>query len=345
MVSAVTSWASTESPWPRHPFAPHAEARIGVLVNRNAGHGNGAAAALGMELSTLQGLDVRVTASLGEVDGAVRELMARGINVLVVVGGDGSLHHALQSLVHRGRLWPGVLVPLPLGTMNIVAESLEESLRRTLKSRPRELLQQLSKGPWGAIPRRELRLLEVQSLAGSRFGFVFGSQLVKHALEMYESFGGGSVGLARLLFETTRGALFQTELWKKEGWRLNPPESPIDVDGVHLARYSVAFAATCELVAFGGSLRALPSPGASGFPVRVVTERRTSQLIRLIPTLMRNAHSKTAAISEFPQAKELVLQGSYTLDGEVFDGSPADPLRVRVGGSVSVIGAERASLA
>ena len=311
-----------------------------MLVNRNAGRGKGAAEAITGELSTLAGIEVRSTASLSEVDGAVRELMTRGVNVLVVAGGDGSLHHALQSLVYGGRVWPGVVVPLPRGTMNIVAESLGDPLRRTLKS-PLEFLQRLTQRSWGAIPKKELRVLEVTSLESPRFGFVFGSQLVKHALEMYESFGGGSVGLARLLFETTRGALFQTELWKKEGWRLTPPTTTIDVDSVHLARYSVAFASTCELAAFGGALRALPSPGASGFPVRVITELRTPQLIRLIPTLMRNTQSGTATIREFPHAQELSLYGAYTLDGEVFAGAPAAPLKVRVGGSIKMIGAER----
>jgi hypothetical protein len=276
---------------------------------------------------------VRVTGSVAEAQLAVREMLARGVNVLAVAGGDGSLHHALQPLSLDGGIWPGVVVPLAHGTMNIVATSIT----RSSGSRLERTLSTLAQRPFGAIPRKPQRVLAVSGPGGgARYGFVFGSELVKNALEMYEAFGGGSAGLARLLFETTRGPLFQTELWKKESWRLTPPETPVLVDGRAIPRYAVAFAATCDLATFGGSVRALVPPGSVGFSARVITEMRTTRLIRMIPSLMRLGD--VDGVSEFREARTLALHGGFTLDGEVFDRAAREPLTLSVHGPLAVLG-------
>jgi len=88
--------------------------------------------------------DVRVESCDGP-DGLDRLLDDRGDRVLVLLGGDGSVHAAVQVLRRRGELGDVVLGLVPLGTGNDLARTLgipldpAEAAHAVLVSRPRPL--------------------------------------------------------------------------------------------------------------------------------------------------------------------------------------------------------------
>lgn len=323
------------------PFGPHGDracapdalVKLGVIVNVNArghrAHGPGDV----RELAALAaGSRVVATASRGEAEHALDDLVRSGVNVVAVSGGDGTLHHALHALRRDGRLFHGALLPLPSGTLNIVS--------RAVTNNARALLQRLRGVPFAATTRHGLDVLDVSHASiGTRSGFVFGSEMVKNALELYDRFGGGYMGLSRFLFEAGRGYVWNTELWKQESWRLVPPRSGVSVDGVHMPRYSAVVAATCELAVAGGAVRAL-SPSVGGFTTRVVTESRTGPLLKLIPTLMREGDAP--GVREFRAASRIELEGAFTLDGETYgassrDGAGGQRVSVTLGQPVQIV--------
>lgn len=93
-----------------------------LLVNRNAGGVNDRTTGLVCRrLATGCRVDVAVTSDATEAEDVIRDL---GDRTLVVVGGDGTLHDALNRL-DRHDMLPGARIALvPLGTANALARGL-----------------------------------------------------------------------------------------------------------------------------------------------------------------------------------------------------------------------------
>ncbi|HEU4534893.1 MAG TPA: diacylglycerol kinase family protein [Polyangiaceae bacterium] len=333
---------------------PDAPLRVGVVINPRARAVRAGGPGLVESVARQAGAGlVRETPDLGSLRAALGHLVGvEGVNVLATLGGDGTLHTAVNELLAFDRAaaeagGPGAPLPalfaLRGGTLNIVGRSLGTA---GPPARALARFREAHRGaPLAAAPARPLPLLRVQSAAlGLRHGFVFGSEMVRHALEMYDVFGGGHAGLSRFLFEALRGPLFDTELWRRERWRLTPPSTPLAVTHAagrtEVGRYAAAVACTVDLAIAGGALRALRRPAAPGaFSVRVITETRAEALVQMAPALMTGRPlGGTLDVA----ATALHLAGSFTLDGEVFprlgpddDGAVAvelaAPLRALVG--------------
>ena len=323
--------ASARLPWPAAAFLPSAPVKLGLLVNPHARalRARGDSAGL-FEAAGPAHLGHR-THSAEEATPALAEMVRSGVNVLALAGGDGTLHHAINALTKlgQGTVWPGTILLLRGGTLNIVARSLgpaqdpAEALAAFVRDHGARRL--------GDLPTRRVPLLRVQGESlGDRRGFLFGSEMVKNALELYDQFGGGYEGLSKFLFEAARGYMFHTDLWKRESWRLTPLPVGLrlsDNAGPHreVSAYSAAIACSVDLV-IGGGVRAVSRrPGAPGFHARIITETRTGPLLRMIPSLMREG--KPASVVDLPEATTLDLHGAYTLDGECFGASTRAPGR------------------
>jgi Diacylglycerol kinase catalytic domain len=330
--------------WPAAAFDPAAPVRIGVLLNPRSRSFQRERSAGNLSLRDAAGpcSVVAETRDLAEIPGALARMARAGVNVLAVAGGDGALHHALQPLI--AARWPGRLLLLGGGTLNIVARTLGPS------APPQDTLAafraRFGGATYGRLPRHDIPLLGVTAAGlGARYGFIFGSEMVKNAIEMYDQFGGGYEGLSRFLFEAGRGYLLRTELWKRERWRLEPPPLGLAVEGGGLRRavprYSAAIACTVDLTIGRGVIRALEGPAGHGrFSARVISETRTGALLSMIPDLMRGL--PLDSVVDVPEAHAMRLHGSYTLDGECFGVSTRSPgrppaLTVEAAGRVSFI--------
>jgi diacylglycerol kinase (ATP) len=99
------------------------ERRIGVLVNPSSGAGRVArhsAAVLRGLASRGDHVVVIQGQSAAQAEQLVAEAMAEGLDILVAVGGDGTVHQALQAVVGTGT----ALGIVPLGTGNDAANSV-----------------------------------------------------------------------------------------------------------------------------------------------------------------------------------------------------------------------------
>lgn len=94
------------------------------MVVANSGAGSAEAGALGAALAVLRrrlSVDVAPTGSQADLDAVIARLDGR---LLVVAGGDGTLHHALARLQAAGLLDQATIGLLPLGTGNDFARAL-----------------------------------------------------------------------------------------------------------------------------------------------------------------------------------------------------------------------------
>jgi len=266
------------------------------------------------------------TRTVEEVDEALRILLfERGVNVLGLNGGDGTIHlgiNRLIALAEQVKAQTGMHMPFPSllflngGTLNIVSRATGT------KGNPGRTVRQFTKYTLGKtlseLPSRQLNMLRVK--AGNeapRYGFIFGSEVVANALEMYTLFGEGYTGLGRFMTELVGGYALNTRLWQEHAWKLDAPTTSACVDSVSYPRYCCAVAGTIDLTIMKGAISAFKvGSQANGFFTKIVLETKPGAIIRMIPLLlMDQAH---ASIHDQPEAQRLQLYGGYTLDGELF---------------------------
>jgi YegS/Rv2252/BmrU family lipid kinase len=106
----------------RDPATVRTVADILLIANANAGSGESAAVQAAVEaLRSRRRVDVVATRAGDELDAVIAGLAGRD---LVVAGGDGSLHAAVDSLYRLGRLAQPTIALIPLGTGNDFARGL-----------------------------------------------------------------------------------------------------------------------------------------------------------------------------------------------------------------------------
>ena len=274
------------------------------------------------------------TPSVEDVPDVVRELLfARGCNVLAINGGDGTIHTLIQSTIsvlqeEDPSLAAPVFLLLNGGGMNMLARNFDTRGHpvKTL----RRFLAHTRRAPLGALTTRRVPMLEVHEPDGTvRHGFIFGSELVLNALTMYERFGQGYRGLVRLFGAIGAGLVFETELWRQFGHLLDPPSTPLSLDGVTHAPYGCVVASTVPLTLMLGLVRSLNRRARpqrmEGF---VITETDPHRMVSMIPALL--AGRANSALVPMQDARQITLHGPYTLDGERFPHlDPDAPIEVR----------------
>lgn len=326
---------------------PSQPVRVGLLLNPRAGRAKHAR--MRSQLQAMMGNPQAVaeTWDLASVRRALAQLLCGyQANVLALAGGDGTVHHtvnALLDLTRETELATGSAVPLPRllilngGTLNIVGRTC------AIHGPPQEILAKFLKffagGPLSRVPARRVPLLEVSWWQGQvpvspRYGFVFGSEVAYHAIELYERFGAGYLGLGRFLFELSRGIAVGSELWQREGWKLGPYTSGLRIDGVSYPQYTGVAASTVDLtLAIGAAAAVRRQLFQPGFSARVVRDLDPQALLQLVPAMMADRPAR--GLDDYPTAARLELFGPYTLDGELFHEPPQAPHRLPLTVSIS----------
>ncbi|MGM0575317.1 MAG: hypothetical protein ACQEXJ_06265 [Myxococcota bacterium] len=274
-------------------------------------------------------------------------LFQRGCNVLAVNGGDGTIHHTVHAALEvcdRASARLGEDVPLPTflllngGGMNMLARVFETRGHpvRTV----RRFLEAARGARLGTLETRSVPLLAVEEPGGVvRHGFIFGSELVLNALTMYERFGQGYAGLARFLWEVAIGYALKTDLWRRYGHLLDPPDTPLVVDDRRWERYTCVVASTVPMQLARGVVQTIDRTAERGtLEGLVVTETDPGRVIRLIPRLMRGRPG--SGVESVHRARRIELRGPYTLDGELISrigGDESEDDRVVVRGTHRVV--------
>lgn len=334
--------ANPDSPLPRSALRafeaaqrPDAPIRLGVLTNLRSGQGRGIGyrgrvATHAVVRRELNGRGVAVhTEHPHEVEARLAGLLFDdGVNVLAFNGGDGTLHHAVNSLwrlldrIERGlgrQVSPPAIVLLRGGTMNMAARALGHPGEPTAVVR--DFLSATRFGTLGDVHTRQVPLLSVADGGhqhAPHLGLIFGTELVRNALWMYAQFGEGYRGLARLVTHASLGVAFDTALWREYGHLLDAPRTAISIDGVMYPRYAAAVASTIDLTLMRGLVHTIHvSDGTPGFSAKLLLETHKARLVSLIPRLMRSKpHPR---VLERESVQRLEVRGPFTLDGELFD--------------------------
>ncbi len=310
----------------RQACVPSASVRVGLLINPHARRLRRRSPR--ERLGGLLGDPAAVveTRDLASLRRALARLLTDGrANVLAVAGGDGTVHHVVNALIQLDRESvddglgapprPRILI-LNGGTLNIVGRTV--AIHGTPRYTLERFLAYFRGAPLSRVPARRLPLLEVRwGDALPRYGFVFGSEAPRHAIDLYTRYGAGYSGLSRFLFEVVRGVHGGSRLWQEEGWKLGPFQDLL-VDDRRYALYTAAVASTVDLTLAVGAVRAIRRPLlAPGFFAKVVEETEPRRMVALLPRLMTERDAP--GVSDHPNARRMQLFGPYTLDGESFD--------------------------
>lgn len=186
----------------------------------------------------------REARTLGELADIAREFRRSRIDILVIDGGDGTLHHTLSAFIPVYR--EADLPPIGLlrgGTMNTIASSLG------IKGSSEGFLQRIVstiKG-WASLELVRANTLRVNN----RYGFIFGLGFPVNLLDAYyRGKGRGRWKTIRVLVTILSSTL------EKEGARANffqPFEADIWLDGEKLPieRYTAILGSTVKGVGLG----------------------------------------------------------------------------------------------
>lgn len=300
--------------------------RLGVLTNPTAQHNHRfpfTHHAIGAELAS--DLDAVRTATKDEIDEAVRSLVVdRGVNVLAINGGDGTIHGVVNALVRllgddvdagRARL-PRLLV-LNGGTYNMASRAM--GTKADPVTTVRAFLARYGEAAPARLPTRPVGLMEVtRGSRRSMLGMVYGSQVVRNVLDLCDVLGSGYLGLASLLARGSAGVVLRTGFWKEHRWRLEPTDRHAIVDGRRVDGVTAVVASTIDLKLVRGLVWALAvPPGSKGFAARVIRTRTSGELVRLLPALLWELPHPL--ILPVPEARHVVTSGDFTVDGELYE--------------------------
>ncbi len=296
--------------------------RLGVITNPAAMHNERFPYThKRLEKRLAQAGDAVLTASLGEIDDAVRTLLVdRGINVLGINGGDGTIHSTIGAVIGLLQANPGIARPTLLllngGTYNIASRAMRTN------HNPVDTLRRFQ-ARWGGQPvekvsTRELGLLEVRTEEGRTLtGMVFGSQVIANALELCDEIGGGYSGFSRFLLRGVAGYAFKTPFFRENKWRLQHRADPIIVDSTAGNRTVGVVASTVDVKLARGLVWALSaSSPEEGFHSKTISAGNPSDVVRLVPFLLWELpHPMIVAR---PRTKMIRTSGNFTLDGELY---------------------------
>lgn len=276
--------------------------RVRVLVNPSAGRGSGRRALPRLqELAQRFGARLVVSGGLDEFAAEASRAVEEGVERLIVAGGDGTMHHAIQPLAGSDT----VLGVLALGSGNDLAATVEA---------PRRLDAAFRVAVEGPIRRLDLGRVDDRWYVGVA-GVGFDSEVAHIASER-----------VRLL----RGPLIYPWAVVRALATFRPPQITLEYEDVDGGEGS--FEGRVMLVAFGnthrfgGGMCIAPEaqPDDGWLDVVVVKEISRRRLLRVFPKVYRGSHLGLPEVESFRTRRMRVwLEREMTVYG---DGEPMAPV-------------------
>lgn len=238
---------------------------------------------------------------------------ARGVEVVCISGGDGTIHHTISTLIATYGARPLPMIALLRGgTINNVATAL--GIRGTPESILSRLILQYHEGE--SIPTTPVHCLCVNGA----YGFLFGNGLVANFIDEYIRLGeGGANNALKLIARCVGSSIFKTEFISRLARRY---DARVTVDGAvwPFRNYVIIQAGTVELFGFGirPFPRAREQPGHFAVGGYSMTPREVSwgmvRLLRKKPIHEENALDTLASRVLI----ELTEPMTYMIDGEIY---------------------------
>jgi len=297
--------------------------RLMVLVNPQA-RGNRRDPVSAEAVSELLGPEASfvVTPDFSAVAGIAARLLDSDLDLLIVSGGDGTLHLLLTELLRRTGGDAGPIPPILLlrgGTMNMAAANL--STTRSPLMELRVLSHVLRRRtPAGRLPVRTVSPLRIEAdgIAGPLFGLVFANGIAFRILNEYYQ---GTPSVTRAFNVTASiiaGAFMSRELEQRYFCRL---PATVRVDGTVVGRrdlrISVASAVPRLLLWFTIFEQQPLSAGEFYFLANFM---KTREIARNFWALCRGPFEAPRHVNRTARRVEMHGAGGFTVDGEVYSG-------------------------
>ena len=307
---------------------------IGIIVNPHArkNRRNRRDTAAWMSATAGSLADVRTTASPDEVDGVAAEFRDRGLPMIGISGGDGTLHTVLSRLMRvYAPAPPPPLLILKGGTMDLVSRTLR--LRGDGFGILRRLVARLRTGEGVRIHERDTLRAE------GRFGFLFGAGAVTTFLEeVYAAKKGLRANLrvfGRAVFESIKQPV-DARIFRPMEAQVTVDERPIPFNS-----FQVLIAGTVENyghlagVEFRPLSRALEKVGRFHTIVSGISPR---ELVRNLDNIRRGRAIRHELHFDGVVGQIRIAAAepfSYTLDGDLYQSGGV--LSVETGPSVKLV--------
>jgi diacylglycerol kinase (ATP) len=318
-------------------------ATVGFLFNPLSGRIRKRVAAIRREIGRVPNATYREVTNAPEIHASVEAFLEADIDLLVIVGGDGTVQGVLNHLfaLQPGSKWP-VLTIIPGGTTNMTALDLG------IQGSPECLLQKLcgclldTNSP--AFVQRHVLSIE-QTGVPKVYGMFFGVGLIARAV----IFSQGKIkklGVTGEIYSAfiMLGYLAGVLLGRCHGaWAPAKISVTRDCGKSHHGTYSFLFASTLDRLLFG--MR--PYWGREEQPVHVtfVKQQRKKSVRMLWPLLTGRGNvlpENNGYYSCNTWVLELVIDDDYIVDGESYRAAGKDgPLRIRPAGPVCFLVADK----
>lgn len=335
----------TDTPCSGHPPDAPAGAgpwRPGVISNPlSGGNKGGRIRAVRSCLQGYPGIPHREVRTVADLRAALDEFAGRGVNLMIVNSGDGTVQAALTLLFNRRPFpTPPLLALVSGGTTNMTHHDL--GLPGDHVRALRRLLNWACHGEGEARVRRRT-VLRVRRPNDSEpvYGFFFGAACIFKAIQFFHS----SVHRMGLSGDPAHLLIMARFLWgvfRRHDALVAPVSAAIRTEHVVVPRrdYLLLMITTLERVIMG--LR--PFWAETGGPLRLTAVRaRPRGLVRVFPSLIRGrvvplATPENGYFSCAAGDVHLHMSGGYAVDGELFSAdSRLGPVQVQDGGAADFL--------
>jgi hypothetical protein len=302
------------------------KARVGILCNSDSGR-------VRSRMPEVRALCRRIAGeNYAEVDGTtlagplVQELLSQQLELLVVVGGDGTLHAVLGRLIAPDRPGPApAVLAVPAGTTNMSA------LELGVRGRPLAVLERLhgllEKQSAASLPVRARLILQVsRAEAAPLCGFFFGAGIIARGVDYFSS----HVRTSGITGELASGLVMARFLGALLGADRGGLTAPVyaEIDGIEGVRGRQAFMAILASVADRLLLGARPYWGTGPGPIHATSIRaRPARLYSSMLPVLRGRGAGLRAEDGYASANVLSLamnlEGPFVIDGQCYESKGA----------------------
>jgi diacylglycerol kinase family enzyme len=319
-------------------------ATIGILVNPLSGRIRKRKDAIKRELETIPHAVYREVANTSEINASVDAFLEADIDLLAIVGGDGTVQAVLNCLFAiKSAAGLPVLTIVPGGTTNMTALDLG------VQGKPEQVLRKLSESltepALQALVRRHV--LCVEQGAEKVHGMFFGVGLIARAV----IFSQGKIKQLGVTGEIYSGIIMVGYLAGALMGRRHGAWAPVQMSvikkntEVQRGTYAFLFASTLDRLLFG--MR--PYWGKEQEPLHVtfIRQQRKDPLRSIIQLLSGRGHDlkeRDGYHSCNTEMLELLIDDDYIVDGESYrTAGRGDPLRLTTAGPVTFLVARSTS--
>jgi len=303
--------------------------RLGVLTNLSAGGGGQRAERIREFLRDHPDVPHVGPTDAGGIGDALAQLADRGVDVLAVSGGDGTLQRCLTELLANGKIFPElpIVAPLRAGSTNMSAVDIGSDRN---PARALDLLRRMTRDNSIAsrLVRRPVLRVDLGDGNGAQYGMFCGVGTIQRAIELTQNVfpDGRSQGVFGSGFVTAM-LLVKHVLGHRDGV-LDPDDVAIELDGARVAaqRFRLVIATTLDRL----FLKMNPFWGRERAPIRFTAlepdgrkpVKNTIKVLRGLEPVNEEGATETGYTSHNVFTSELTLDCGLTIDGEIFEPRP-----------------------